>query len=71
MLEAVVEEYRPNFLCNYLYDLAGLFARFYEQCPVLKAEPHERTLRLALCDLTGRVMRQGLEVLGIETLEQM
>ena len=70
-LEAVAEEYRPNFLCNYLSELAGFFARFYEQCPVLKAEPHERTLRLALCDLTGRVLRQGLEVLGIETLEQM
>ena len=71
VLEAVAEEYRPNFLCNYLYELAGFFARFYEQCPVLKAEPRERTLRLALCDLTGRVLRQGLEVLGIETLEQM
>ena len=38
-LEAVAEEYRPNFLCNYLYELAGQFARFYENCPVLKAEP--------------------------------
>ena len=40
-LEAVVEEYRPNYLCNYLYELAGHFARFYENCPVLKAEPAE------------------------------
>ncbi len=70
-LEAVAEEYRPNFLCNYLYDLAGFFARFFENCPVLKAEPAERATRLALCDLTGRVLQQGLAVLGIETLEQM
>ena len=71
VLEAVAAEYRPNFLCNYLYDLAGIFARFYENCPVLKAEPRERAVRLTLCDLTGRVLKQGLEVLGIETLEQM
>jgi arginyl-tRNA synthetase len=70
-LEAVADEYRPNFLCNYLYDLAGHFARFYENCPVLKAEPAERASRLSLCALTARVLKQGLEVLGIETLEQM
>ena len=70
-LEAVAVDYRPNFLCNYLYDLAGHFARFYENCPVLKAEPSERASRLALCDLTAKVLKQGLEVLGIETLEQM
>jgi arginyl-tRNA synthetase len=71
VLEAVAEEYRPNFLCNYLYELAGHFARFFENCPVLKSEPAERASRLVLCDLTAKVLRQGLEVLGIETLEQM
>lgn len=71
VLEAVAEEYRPNFLCNYLYDLAGNFARFFENCPVLKAEPAERASRLVLCNLTAKVLRQGLEVLGIETLEKM
>ncbi len=71
VLEAVTEEYRPNYLCNYLYELAGHFARFYENCPVLKAEPAERASRLVLCDLTAKVLRQGLEVLGIEALEQM
>ena len=46
VLEAVAEEYRPNFLCNYLYDLAGQFTRFYENCPVLKAEePSNATSR--------------------------
>ena len=70
-LEAVGEEYRPNFLCNYLYDLAGRFTGFYENCPVLKAEEPLRGSRLALCELTARVLKQGLEVLGIEVLEQM
>jgi len=71
ILEAVAEEYRPNFLCNYLYDLAGHFTAFYENCPVLKSEPEIRASRLVLCDLTARVLKQGLSVLGINTLEQM
>ena len=70
-LDRSAEEYRPNFICNYLYELAGSFARFWENCPVLKAAPAQRDSRLALCDLTGKVLQQGLAVLGIETLEQM
>jgi arginyl-tRNA synthetase len=70
-LEAVAEEYRPNFLCNYLFELAGKFTGFYENCPVLKAEGAVRESRLALCDLTARVLKQGLDTLGIETVEQM
>jgi len=71
VLDAVAEEYRPNFLCNYLYELAGHFTAFYEACPVLKAPPGVRESRLALADLTGRVLKQGLDILGIETLDQM
>ena len=71
VLEAAAQEYRPNFICNYLYELAGSFTTFYENCPVLKSEPQQRASRLALCDLTGRVLQQGLDVLAIETLEQM
>jgi arginyl-tRNA synthetase len=70
-LEAVAEEYRPNFLCNYLLELAGKFTSFYENCPVLKADEATRDSRLALCDLTARVLKQGLETLGIKTVEQM
>jgi arginyl-tRNA synthetase len=70
-LEAVAVDYRPNFLCNYLYELAGHFARFYEACPVLKAEGGARESRLALCDVTSRVLKQGLEALGIDILDQM
>ena len=71
VLEAVSQEYRPNFLCNYLYELAGHFTSFYENCPVLKSEAAVRESRLVLCDLTANVLRQGLALLGIETLEQM
>jgi len=70
-LEAVAEEYRPNFLCNYLYEPAGKFTAFYENCPVLKADDATRASRLALCDLTARVLKQGLVVLGIAVVEQM
>jgi arginyl-tRNA synthetase len=70
-LEAVAVEFRPNFLCNYLYDLAGKFTSFYEKCPVLKSEGPTRESRLVLCDLTAKVLKQGLNALGIETLEQM
>jgi len=71
-LEAVAEEYRPNYLCNYLFELAEKFSSFYENCPVLKADDvATRDSRLALCELTARVLKQGLETLGIKTVEQM
>jgi arginyl-tRNA synthetase len=67
-----VERYSPHRLCTYLYELAGEFSTFYEQCPVLRA-PDEATKasRLMLCDATARVMEQGLSLLGIEAPEQM
>jgi arginyl-tRNA synthetase len=71
VLEAVLDDFRPNYLCNYLYEVAGAFAKFYEACPVLKSEGEMRASRLALCDLTGRVLKQGLNALGIEVLDQM
>ena len=70
-IQAVANEYRPNLMCNYLYELAGLFAKFYESCPVLKAGEPQRTTRLAICQLTAKVLKQGLDILGIKTLEQM
>jgi len=71
VLEAVADEYRPNFLCNYLYELAGHFTSFYENCPVLKSEETQRAARLTLCQLTAETLKQGLDLLGIEVLEQM
>jgi arginyl-tRNA synthetase len=71
VLEAAAEDFRPNFLCNYLFELAGHFMNFYEHCPVLKSSAPQRSSRLVLCDLAARVMAQGLDLLGIQTLEQM
>lgn len=71
VLELVIDECRPNYLCNYLYELAGYFASFYENCPVLQVDGDIRTQRLALCDLTGQVLKTGLETLGLETTERM
>ena len=70
-LEMVAEDNRPNYLCNYLYDLAGRFSRFYESCPVIKAGQSERESRLVLCELTGRVLQRGLDALGIQVTEVM
>jgi arginyl-tRNA synthetase len=70
-LEAAAGDYRPNLLCNYLYDLASLFSVFYTKCPVLKSEGAERASRVVLCELSARVLKLGLEVLGIETTTKM
>ncbi len=62
----------PHVLCSYLYDLAGLFSSFYEHCPILSAENEaQKHSRLRLAALTGRTLKQGLELLGLETLERM
>jgi len=66
-----VERYSPHRLCTYLYELASDFTTFYEHCPVLKAEPDVRSSRLALSELTARVLRHGLGLLGIDTPEHM
>ncbi len=71
-LEAVVADYRPNLLTNYLFTLAESYSRFFEHCPVLKApEESVRDTRLLLCDLTARVLKQGLSLLGINVVERM
>jgi arginyl-tRNA synthetase len=62
----------PHILCTYLYDLAGLFSSFYENCPILAAEDEAtQQSRLRLAALTGRTLKQGLELLGLNTLERM
>ena len=67
-----VERYAPHRLCTYLYELAAAFTTFYEHCPVLRADDQaQRDSRLALCDLTARVLAHGLGLLGIEAPEQM
>jgi arginyl-tRNA synthetase len=72
VLNGVGEKGVPHLLCSYLYDLAGLFSSFYEHCPILSAEDETvKQSRLRLAALTGKTLKQGLELLGLETLERM
>ena len=71
ILPMILDDHRPNLLCNYLYELAGAFHSFFESCPVLKAEEPARSTRLLLCDTTARVLAKGLELLGIGVPERM
>jgi arginyl-tRNA synthetase len=68
---AVSEDFLPNRLCQYLYELSQKFNQFFEQCPVLQAEEPLRTSRLCLCDLTAKTLQLGLALLGIDVLERM
>ena len=67
----VLNDFRPNILANYLFELANSFHAFYEACPVLKAEAQARASRLALCELSARVLQRGLNLLGIDVPEKM
>ena len=67
----VLNDFRPNILANYLFELANSFHTFYEACPVLRAEEPSRSSRLALANLTGRVLQRGLKLLGIDVPEKM
>ena len=72
VLASVADKGEPHLLCAYLYDLAGLFSSFYENCPILSTEDEAlRNSRLRLAALTARTLKQGLELLGLETLERM
>ncbi|MCF7521346.1 arginine--tRNA ligase [Neisseria sp. ZJ106] len=71
VLNNVADTAYPHYLAAYLYQVATLFSRFYEACPILKAEGNARNTRLQLAKLTGETLKQGLELLGIDTLEMM
>jgi arginyl-tRNA synthetase len=70
-LPVVLDDFRPNILANYLYELANTSHSFYEACPVLKAEPALRASRLVLSDLAARTLSHGLALLGIACPERM
>ncbi|CCH64781.1 Arginyl-tRNA synthetase [Richelia intracellularis HM01] len=71
VINVVETELLPHRLCDYLYQLSDKFNKFYENCPVLKSEATIRNSRLALCDVTARVLKLGLSLLGIPVLERM
>lgn len=68
---AVAREGQPHLICTYLFELAGIFSSFYEACPVLSAEGDIKQSRLKLAALTAKTIKQGLDLLGINTLERM
>ncbi|OOF51855.1 arginine--tRNA ligase [Rodentibacter genomosp. 1] len=71
-VQTVGKEGTPHILCSYLYELAGVFSSFYEQCPILNAEDEKVKLsRLKLALLTEKTLKQGLTLLGIKTIERM
>ena len=71
LLEQVAQEGYPHQLCAYLYDLAGRFTQFYEQCPILTSDDAVKTRRLTLTKQTGDVLANGLTLLGIRVAERM
>lgn len=72
VLELAAFDRKPNVLTDHLFDLANAFSTFFEGCPVLKADsPERRQSRLALCDLTARTLKNGLEMLGIDVVDRM
>jgi arginyl-tRNA synthetase len=75
IVAALVRDLRPSLLTEYLFDLSRSFSRFYDRrlgVRVIDAEPEAlRNSRLRLCDLTARVIRTGLQLLGIRTIERM
>jgi arginyl-tRNA synthetase len=71
-LDTAAAEYQPNAITAYLWDLAKTYSGFFQNCPVLKAESDAlRASRLLLCDLTGRTIRRGLDLLGIRAMERI
>ncbi|MDQ6654860.1 MAG: arginine--tRNA ligase, partial [Verrucomicrobiota bacterium] len=71
IVPTVLNDFRPNILANYLFELANSFHGFYEACPVLKSNEPARSTRLALCQLTARVLQDGLRLLGIDVPHRM
>jgi arginyl-tRNA synthetase len=72
VIELAAEDLKPNILTDHLFELANAFSTFYEECPVLKAEsPERRDSRLALCDMTGRTLKFGAGLLGIDVVDRM
>lgn len=71
-VRAAGEHHEPNRLCSYLYGLAGAFSTFFDQCPVLRADSEAQKLsRLRLCDITARVLADGLATIGVPAVDRM
>ncbi len=71
-LSDVLIDYKPNLLCNYLFDLGQTFFKFYDQCSLKDTESETlKSSRVQLCDLTARTIKTGLSLLNIGVLDKM
>jgi arginyl-tRNA synthetase len=70
-VSTVAKDGTPHVLCQYIYELAGIFSSFYEACPILNAEESVKNSRLKFAALTAKTLKQGLDLLGIKTVEKM
>jgi arginyl-tRNA synthetase len=71
VVKDAAEDFRPNYICNYAFDLATAFDKFYEVCPVLKAEKGVKEFRLTLVDSTRKILEKCLDLIGIQVVEKM
>jgi len=71
VVEQATAEGMPHYLCTFLYEVASKFMKFYEACPILSSQGDQKNSRLALCAHTAQVLKGGLELLGIDTLDRM
>ena len=71
VVAAAAEQLKPALLSRYLLDLSQSFSSFYNDCPILNAEPKVRDARLMLCQSVRQVLENGLKLLAIDVLEEM
>lgn len=70
-INSVTDDFQANVLCNYLFEVSGQFMSFYEACPILNQDDEIKNSRLIIADITSKILKQGLELLGIQTVEKM
>jgi arginyl-tRNA synthetase len=70
-IDSVTDDFQANVLCNYLFEVSGQFMSFYEACPILNQDDEIKNSRLMIADITSKILKQGLELLGIQTVEKM
>jgi arginyl-tRNA synthetase len=71
VVELAAKNYSPHLLTTYLYELAQIFSAFYQKNQILKAESAERSNRLLITKATSNILKHGLSLLGIQTVEKM
>ena len=71
MIKTSVRLLEPQKMVEYMHSVAELFHRFYQECPIIKAEPDTMKARLFLSLATRQVLRNGFRILGVSAPESM